>query len=116
LSYARQHQVDRRATTQESIDASTSQQLNSAANLKGATAQVAIAGLVSEQLQQAPSAVAEREAQVRQAEAQLAQANLNVGYTEVRSPRDGFITLRSAQLGGYLTAGETMFLIVTSDI
>jgi len=81
-----------------------------------AKAQVAIAGLVSEQLRQAASAVAEREAQVRQAEAQLAQADLNVGYTEVRSPRDGFITLRSAQLGGYLTAGETMFLIVTSDV
>jgi len=115
-SYARQHQVDRRATTQENIDASTSQQQSSAANLKSANAQVAIARQVPEQLQQAADTVAEREAQVQQAEAQLAQANLNLGYTEVRSPSDGFITTRSAQLGGYLTAGEVMFLIVTPDV
>jgi membrane fusion protein (multidrug efflux system) len=33
-SYARQHQVDRRATTQENIDTATSQQQSSNANLK----------------------------------------------------------------------------------
>ena len=39
--YPRQHEVDRRATTQENIDTSTSQQLSAAANLKSAKAQVA---------------------------------------------------------------------------
>src|ERR1700678_404111 len=73
-SYARQHQVDRRATTQENIDASTSQRSSSAANVKSAKAQVAIARQVPEQLQQAADAVSERAAQVQQAEAQLAQA------------------------------------------
>ena len=34
--YARQHEVDKRATTQENIDTSTSQQLSSAASLKSA--------------------------------------------------------------------------------
>jgi membrane fusion protein (multidrug efflux system) len=115
-SYLRQHEVDRRATTQEIVDQSTSQQQNARASLKSAAAQVAIARLVPEQLAQAASAVAEREAQVQQANAQLAQANLNLGYTEVRSPTDGFITLRSAQLGGYLTTNQTMFLIVTPDV
>jgi membrane fusion protein (multidrug efflux system) len=115
-SYARQHQVDRRATTQENIDSSTSQQLSSNANVKSAKAQVAIAALVPEQIQQAMNAVAERMAGVRQAEAQLEQANLNLSYTEVRAPADGFITLRNVQRGSYLTAGQTMFLIVTSDV
>lgn len=115
-AYLRQHQVDRRATTQENIDAATSQQLSSAANLQGTKAQVAIAGLVPQQLQLAASTVAERAAQVQQAEAQLAQANLNLGYTEVRSPSDGFITMRSVQLGSYLTAGAVMFLIVTPEV
>src|ERR1700729_1752470 len=59
-SYARQHEVDRRATTQENIDTSTSQQLSSNANLRSAQAQVAIAGLVPEQIQQAMNAVAEK--------------------------------------------------------
>jgi membrane fusion protein, multidrug efflux system len=114
--YTRQHEVDRRATTQESIDASTSQQLSTRASLKGAQAQVQIARLVPEQIQQATSAVAERQAQVDQAEAQLAQADLNLSYTEVRAPSDGFVTSRSVQLGDYVTTGATMFLIVTPDV
>jgi membrane fusion protein (multidrug efflux system) len=115
-SYARQHEVDRRATTQENIDTSTSQQLSSNANLKSAQAQVAIAGLVPEQIQQAMNAVTEKTAQVQQSESQLEQANLNLSYAEIRAPSDGFITLRSVQRGTYLTAGQTMFLIVTPDV
>jgi membrane fusion protein (multidrug efflux system) len=115
-SYSRQHDVDRRATTQENIDQSTSQQQSALSSLQGAAAQVAIARLVPQQIAQAASTVSEREAQVLQQEAQLAQADLNLGYTEVRSPTDGFITLRSAQMGGYLTTNQTMFLIVTPDV
>jgi membrane fusion protein (multidrug efflux system) len=114
--YARQHEVDKRATTQENIDASTSQQLNSVASLKSARSQVKIASLVPEQIRQAAATVAEREAQVKQADAQLAQANLNLSYTEIRAPSDGFVTQRSVQLGDYQTAGATMFLIVTPEV
>jgi membrane fusion protein (multidrug efflux system) len=114
--YTRQHEVDRRATTEETIDASTSQQLSTRASLKGAQAQVQIARLVPEQIRQAASAVAERQAQVDQAKAQLAQADLNLSYTEVRAPSDGFVTSRSVQLGDYVTAGAAMFLIVTPDV
>jgi membrane fusion protein (multidrug efflux system) len=115
-SYERQHQVDKRATTQESIDSSTSQQRSTAANLKSAEAQVAIAKLVPEQVQSALSTVEERQASVQAAQAQLDQAALNLSYTEVRAPSDGFITQRSVQLGSYLTAGQVMFLLVTPDI
>ena len=115
-SYLRQHQVDRRATTQENIDTSTSQKSSSNANLKSAAAQVAIARLVPQQIQQSVDAVGERTAQVQQAQAQLDQANLNFGYTEVRAPAEGFITMRSAQLGSYVTAGQTLFLIVTREV
>jgi membrane fusion protein (multidrug efflux system) len=115
-SYARQHEVDRRATTQENIDQSTSQQQSALSSLKSAKAQVEIARLIPEQVAQAEATVAQREAQVAQAKAQLDQANLNLGYTEVRAPSDGFITMRSAQLGGYLAADQTMFLIVTPQV
>jgi membrane fusion protein, multidrug efflux system len=115
-SYERQHAVDKRATTQESIDSSTSQQRSTAASLKGADAQVAIAKLVPEQVQSALSVVEERQASVQTAQAQLDQAALNLSYTEVRAPSDGFITQRSAQLGSYLTAGQVMFLLVTPDV
>jgi membrane fusion protein, multidrug efflux system len=114
--YARQHEVDERATTQENIDVSTSQQLTSEANLASAEAQVRVAGLVPEQIRQSESSVEERAAQVAEAEAQLAQANLNSSYTEVRAPSDGFVTLRSVQLGDYVTAGAVMFMIVTPEV
>jgi membrane fusion protein, multidrug efflux system len=115
-SYDRQHQVDRRSTTQESIDSSTSQQSSQAANLKNVKAQVTIASLVPEQVQQAVNTVTEREASVQQAQAQLDQAALNLGYTDIRAPSDGFITLRSIQRGSYATAGQVMFLLVTPDV
>jgi membrane fusion protein (multidrug efflux system) len=115
-SYSRQHEVDARATTQESIDQSTSQQQSARSSLTGAAAQLRIARLAPEQIAEVASAVAERQAQVLQQRAQLAQADLNLGYTEVRAPTDGFITLRSAQLGGYLAADQTMFLIVTPQV
>jgi membrane fusion protein (multidrug efflux system) len=115
-SYQRQHQVDKRATTQESIDSSTNQQQGASASLEAARAQVAIAQLVPEQVQVAVSAVAEREAAVQSAQAQLDQANLNLSYTQVRAPSDGFITLRSIQQGDFAAAGQVMFLIVTPEV
>jgi membrane fusion protein (multidrug efflux system) len=115
-SYLRQHQVDRRATTQESIDSSTNQQQGAAASLESARAQLAIAQLVPEQVQVAISAVAEREASLQSAQAQLDQANLNLSYTQVRAPSDGFITLRSIQQGDFAAVGQVMFLIVTPEV
>jgi membrane fusion protein, multidrug efflux system len=115
-SYERQHQVDRRATTQESIDSSTNQQQGATASLESAQAQVAIARLVPEQVQVAISAVAEREASLQSAQAQLDQAILNLSYTQVRAPSDGFITQRSIQQGDFATAGQVMFLIVTPEV
>ena len=115
-SFERQHQVDRRATTQETIDSSTNQQQSALAGLKSAQAQVAIAQLAPEQVQSAASAVAEREASVQSAQAQLDQAKLNLSYSEVRAPSDGFITQRSIRQGDFATAGQVMFLIVTPEV
>jgi membrane fusion protein (multidrug efflux system) len=114
--YIRQHEVDKRATTQETIDASTSQQRSSAASLKSARAQVEVAKLVPEQLHLAETTVQEREAQLQQAQAQLDQAKLNLGYTEIRAPQDGFVTQRSVNVGDLMSAGTTMFLIVTPEV
>jgi membrane fusion protein (multidrug efflux system) len=115
-SYDRQHEVDRRATTQQTIDSSTSQQRSTSADLRSAKAQVTIAALVPEQVQQAITTVAERQASVQQAQAQLDQALLNLGYTEVRAPSDGFVTMRSVQVGSYVTAGQSLFVLVTPDV
>jgi membrane fusion protein (multidrug efflux system) len=115
-SYLRQHAVDRRATTEENIDAANSQEVSAAANVENAKAQVAVAATVPDQLRQAKATVDQRAAAVQEAQAQLDQANLNLSYTEIRAPSDGFITKRNVQLGSYLPVGATMFLIVTPNV
>jgi len=116
LSYLRQHAVDKRATTQETIDAANSQEVSSAANVDNAKAQVSVAATVPDQLRQVRATIEQRLADVQAAQAQLQQANLNLSYTEVRAPSDGFITKRNVQLGSYLSVGATMFLIVTPNV
>jgi membrane fusion protein, multidrug efflux system len=50
---------------------------------------------------------------VRQANAGLAEARLNLGYTVVRAPQDGIVTkVTQLQVGDYVTAGKPVFTLV----
>jgi len=114
-SYDRQHTVDERATTDENIDAATAQQRGAVAEVRQAQAQVRTASLTGAQIAQAIAAVKEREQQIRQAQAQLEQARLNLSYTEVRAPVDGWVTQRNLQIGSFVQAGSTGFSLVTTQ-
>jgi len=57
-----------------------------------------------------------RQQQVEQAQAQLNTAELNLSYTEVRAPYDGFVTKRNVQLGTLVQAGSALFSLVSPDI
>ena len=61
----------------------------------------------------ARTAVEARERQVDQAKAQLETANLNLSYTEVRAPFDGFVTKRNVQPGTLVQAGTALFSLVS---
>jgi len=56
-------------------------------------------------IKQAAAAVAEAEADVQ-------TARLNLGYTEIRSPVDGYIGNRAAQLGSYVAAGAYLVSVI----
>ena len=58
------------------------------------------------------SAMAEADAALAQARAEQRTAQLNLGYTEIRSPINGFIGNRSARVGAYVTAGNHLLSIV----
>lgn len=115
-SYDREHQVDVRATSQQSIDAADAKAASARASVKQAQAQLATASLVPQQIRQAVAAVEERHEQVNQARAKLEQAELNLAWCEVRAPADGWITRRNVQLGTYLQPGASLFSIVTPQI
>ncbi len=114
--FARQKSLPRQATTQQDVDAATS-------NLQNAQAQVLLMQSRVVQAEPVQQQIGETEAQVRQlsgqgeqAQAQLAQANLNLSYTVVRAPQDGWITKRNVEKGNYVTAGQQIFSIVSPDV
>ena len=54
---------------------------------------------------------------VRQANAAVADARLNLGYTIVRAPQDGIVTkVTQLQVGDYVTAGKPVFTLVGRHI
>ncbi|QCR35642.1 multidrug export protein EmrA [Nissabacter sp. SGAir0207] len=114
--YKRQRGVDPRATTQRNIDAANAQLRSAAAQLENAKAQVQVASQVQLQIRQAQANVEAAQQQVEQAKAQLETANLNLSYTEVRAPFDGYVTKRNVQLGTLVQAGSSLFSLVSPNI
>jgi membrane fusion protein (multidrug efflux system) len=51
------------------------------------------------------------EAAVAQAQSDLQTARLNLAYTEVRSPIDGYVGNRAAQVGAYITVGTYLLSV-----
>ena len=56
--------------------------------------------------------IAEARAAVAEAEADLRTAELNLGYTEIRSPIDGYIGNRAAQTGAYVSGGTYLVTVI----
>ncbi|MCG8709362.1 HlyD family secretion protein [Brenneria sp. 4F2] len=112
----RQRGVDPRATSQRNIDAASAQLRSAQAELESARAQVEIASQVALQIRQQETTVEARQQQVEQAQAQLNTANLNLSYTEVRAPYDGFVTRRNVQVGSLVQAGSSLFSLVSPQV
>jgi membrane fusion protein (multidrug efflux system) len=56
--------------------------------------------------------IAQAKAAVAQAQADLETARLNLGYAEIRSPIDGYVGNRAAQIGAYVSPGSYLMTIV----
>jgi membrane fusion protein, multidrug efflux system len=56
--------------------------------------------------------IAVARADVAQAEADRHTAELNLGYTEIRSPIDGYVGNRAAEIGAYVSGGAYLITIV----
>lgn len=114
--YSRQHNVDPRATTKTLVDQANAQFKSNSASVNSAEAQVHIASLVELNIQSAEELVKQKQAQVEQANASLAQAKVTLSYTEIRAPQDGRVTRRNVERGTYVQAGQQAFYIVTPDV
>ncbi|EPO1790445.1 HlyD family secretion protein [Cronobacter turicensis] len=114
--YQRQRGVDPRATSKQNIDAASAQLRSAEAGLANAQAQLDVAEQVQLQIRQQETSVEARQSQVAQARAQLQTAELNLSYTEVRAPFDGYVTKRNVQNGTLVQAGSALFSIVSPEI
>src|SRR6201996_1386239 len=114
--FDRQKSLPKLATTQQDVDAAT-------AALKQAQAQVMLADAQVKQNSPVPQRIGETDAQVgqlkgsvEQAQGKLEQANLNLSWTLVKAPQDGWITKRNVEAGNYITAGQQIFSIVAPEV
>lgn len=114
--YKRQRGVDPRATSQQNIDTASAQLRSAEAGLANAKAQLEVAEQVKLQIRQQETNVEARQRQVEQARAQLQTAELNLSYTQVRAPFDGYVTKRNVQLGTLVQAGSSLFSVVSPNI
>ncbi len=82
-----------------------------------AAAESAQAGLAAarQQLSVLDAEIAEANAGVAQAKADLETARLNLGYTEIRSPIDGYIGNRNAQVGAYVARDAYLVSVIPAQ-
>ncbi|WP_018268597.1 HlyD family secretion protein [Methylosinus sp. LW4] len=114
--YQRQRSLPPKATTQQEIDAA-------AAALKQAKAQVALAQAQVLQSEPAPQRIGEADTQVGQfegqvetAQARLDQSNLNLSWTNVTAPQDGWVTKRNVEAGNFVAVGQQIMSLVATEV
>ncbi len=114
--YKRQHAITREATSQQSVDQSTAALQQAQGQVAAAQAAVQEAEPVQQNIGTADQQIAQIGGQGKQAQISLEQAELNLSYTTITAPQDGWITKRNIEVGNYLQVGATIFSIVTPQV
>jgi membrane fusion protein, multidrug efflux system len=112
----RQHAVPRAATTQQEVDNADAALMAAQAQVREAQARVQQNEPVPQNIGQTNARVQELDGQRRVAEAQLAKAELDLSWTVVRAPQDGWVTKRGVNAGDYVTPGQAIMTLVTPDV
>jgi membrane fusion protein (multidrug efflux system) len=114
--YDRQRSLPKAATSQQDVDAATAALKQAEAQVELADAQVTENSPVPQRIGETDAQVGQLQGQVEQAQARLDQANLNLSWTLVKAPQDGWITKRNVEAGNYVTAGQQIFSIVAPEV
>jgi membrane fusion protein (multidrug efflux system) len=113
--YTRQRNLPRAATTQQEVDNATAAQQQAQAQVQLAEAQVQQAMPVEQNIGQADTRVEQLDGLLKQAQAQLDQANLNLSWTKVVAPQDGWVTKRNVERGNFAQSGQSILALVTPE-
>ena len=71
---------------------------------------------VQPNIQNAAIQISQEEAAVKTAQARLETANLNLEWTEIRAPHDGWISQRNLEQGNYVQQGQNILSIVEPEV
>ena len=115
-NYDRQKSLPRQATTQQEVDTATSNQQSAQAQVDQAQARLTQAEPVQQNIGQSQEQVNQLQGALEQAKGRLDQANLNIEWTVVRAPQDGWVTRRNVNKGNYVSAGTQIMSLVTTDL
>ncbi len=77
-------------------------------------AKAAVSGAENE-LQQAEAEVDVKTSELKEAEAEVEQATLNLSYTRITAPMNGYVTKKSIEPGAYVQVGQQLMSIVGDD-
>jgi membrane fusion protein, multidrug efflux system len=113
---ARQIAMNDLATTQANRDVAKLNFDSATAQLIQAQASLRQAKLVDQNIAQAAAQVTQLEGQVEQAKGQLEQADINLGYTRITAPEDGWVTKRNVEVGSFLQPGQQIMALVLPEV
>ena len=114
--YDRQKALPKAATSQQDVDAAEAALKQAEAQVALAEAQVTQNSPVEQRVGETDAAVGQLKGQVEQAQARLDQANLNLSWSLVKAPQDGWITKRNVEQGNYVAPGQQIFSIVATEV
>lgn len=86
------------------------------AQLDQAKARLASAKSAPEQVEQSRSRAQEAKAEIHKAGADVEQAKLNLSYTQIHAPADGFVTKKAVEPGMYVQVGQSVMMIVPPEV
>jgi membrane fusion protein, multidrug efflux system len=95
--------------TRQNAERASAADQEAQSDIKSAQAGLAAA---QQQLTVLDSEIAAARADVAQAKADLTTARLNLGYTEICSPIDGYVGNRNAQVGAYVANGAYLLSVI----
>ena len=114
--YRRQHAVARAATSQQAIDQSTAALDQAEGQVAVAQAQVQSSTPVEANINVTKARTTQQSGALEIANAQLEIAKLNLEWSIIRAPHDGWIAQRSIEQGNYVNSGQALFSIVEPEV
>ena len=114
--FERQHAIPAEATTSHNVDYATADRNAAESQVQEAQAQQRIAQPVELHIADAEARVQQLQGEVKTGQADLDQANLNVGWCDIKAPQDGWVTKRAVEKGDYVQVGQQLFSIVSPEV